>query len=85
MERIFVVCNVRRPQPDRERKLTEVKAYMYAGWEYAGWGSAPSGPFDGFTGFYFDRINDSSGPGFGAGVVVDRLRSGLHTAVEVTA
>jgi hypothetical protein len=65
----------------RARKLVEVRAYMYYGWEYTGWGTAPVGSKfrdHGYTGFYFDRVDDGSGPGFGAEAVLERLASGMH-------
>lgn len=80
MERIFVSDGDIHGGDWRHhmRTLEQVRAYMYAGWQYTGWGTAP-GPTLG-TGFYFTRVEDSSGPGFGAQVLVDRLRSGLHFA-----
>jgi hypothetical protein len=69
------------PGDRRARKLREVKAYLYTGWSYTGWGTAPVGSQWrdlGYTGFYFDRVDDSSGSGFGAEVLLDRLASGLH-------
>lgn len=91
MERIFVADGGRsvlsdepdlRKIEDRQRKLAEVRAYLYSGWELECWGVAPAeSRIAGMTGFFFRRVDDSSGPGFGAEVLIDRLRSGLHAAV----
>lgn len=68
----------------RARKLREVRAYMYNGWEYVGWGSAPpESVHHGGTGFWFERTDDSSGSGFGAEIQLDRLASGLHFGISV--
>lgn len=91
-ERIFVVDGTKlRDRRDRdawkatrearERKLREVRAYMYSGWIYEGWGSSPAGHET--TGFYFVREDDTSGPGFGSQALIDRLASGLHWASPV--
>lgn len=67
-------------QNARARKLREVKAYLYDGWSYKGWGTAPASFQGGGTGFFF------RGPatgGFGAQPVLERLRSGLHFGVLV--
>lgn len=69
---------------DREGKLAAIKAYLYSGWEFSSWGTAPADSnLRGITGFYFVRRFDHSGPGFGAGPQCARLRSGLHAAMEL--
>lgn len=70
----------------RADKLHAVSAYLYDGWRYDGWGSAPAdcpltGTRYGF-GFFFSR--ESSDDGFGPAALTARLRSGLHTAYVLT-
>jgi len=85
MELIFVPDAARDHDPAAaERKLAQITPYLWAGWQYAGWHSAPYGsPFEGMTGLYFLRVFAHSGPGFGAQPLCDRLASGLIAAMEV--
>lgn len=90
-ERIFVADGLRNTAdaspdiPAVQASKRAVTAYLYHGWTFDGWGSAPSDSnLAGMTGFYFLRIDASNGPGFGAGPQCDRLRSGLHAALVVS-
>lgn len=56
----------------RERKLSEVRAYLYGGSKYIGWGTDEH---TGLTGFFFDIPEHA---GFGPDQTLDRLASGLH-------
>ena len=62
---------------DRARKLHEVRAYLYSGWEYAGWGSDPCKK-TGETGWLFKCSDKVEAGGFGPEQLLDRLASGLH-------
>ncbi len=59
---------------ERERVLKGLRAYLYGGWTYKGWGSDPCGKSPG-TGFLFEGPAEG---GFGAEQLLARLASGLH-------